>query len=55
MFRRFLFLSVGALALLVVLEAPGQLHAQRVRGGSPNGMRVSHRIACWREMCFDEV
>ncbi|HYT89258.1 MAG TPA: hypothetical protein VEL76_11180 [Gemmataceae bacterium] len=35
MLRRFLFLSVGALALLVVLGAPGQLHAQRMRGSSP--------------------
>ena len=37
MFRRFLCLSVGALALLVVLGAPGQLHAQRMRGGMPRG------------------
>jgi hypothetical protein len=32
MLRRFLSLSVGALVLLVVLGAPGQLHAQRFRG-----------------------
>jgi len=32
MFRRFLFPSVGALALLVALAAPGQVHAQRMRG-----------------------
>ena len=37
MLRRFLCLSVGALALLVVLGAPGQLHAQRMRGGMPRG------------------
>jgi hypothetical protein len=35
MFRRFMF-SVGALALLVVLGAPGQLHAQHMRGGGPH-------------------
>ena len=35
MFRRFLFLSVGALALLAVLGAPGQAHAQRMHGGHP--------------------
>jgi hypothetical protein len=34
MLRQFLFPSVGALALLVVLGAPGQLHAQHMRGGS---------------------
>jgi hypothetical protein len=33
MLRRCVFLSVGALALLVGLGAPGQLHAQRFRGG----------------------
>jgi hypothetical protein len=38
MLRRFLFLSVGALALLVVLWAPGQLHAQHVRGGFPHAV-----------------
>ena len=32
MFRRFLFPGVGALALLVALAAPGQAHAQRMRG-----------------------
>ena len=32
MFRRFLLPSVGALALLVALAAPGQVHAQRMRG-----------------------
>ena len=31
MLRRFLCLSVGALALVVMLGAPGQLHAQRMR------------------------
>ena len=38
MLRRFLFLSVGGLALLVVLAAPGQLHAQRTHGGMHPGM-----------------
>jgi len=33
MLRRFLSLGVGALVLLVVLGAPGQVHAQRFRGG----------------------
>ena len=33
MFRRYLFLSVGVTALLVVLSAPGQLQAQHMRGG----------------------
>ena len=37
MLRRFLFLSVGGLALLVVLGAPGQLHAQRMHGGMHGG------------------
>ena len=40
MLRRFLFHSVGALALLVVLEAPGQLHAQHMRGGMGSRMGV---------------
>ena len=60
MFRRFLFLSVGALALLVVLEAPGQLHAQRMRGGSPsmrmgspNGMRMGMRSGVMPRRGFD--
>src|SRR5262245_19338405 len=35
MLRRFLLPGVGALALLVVLGAPGQVHAQRMRGGGP--------------------
>ena len=35
MLRRFLSLSVGALALLAVLGAPGQAHAQRMHGGHP--------------------
>jgi hypothetical protein len=43
MLRRFLFLSVGALALLVVLGAPGQLHAQRFRGGFPHGVHPGFR------------
>ena len=37
MFRRFLFLSVGALALLVGLGAPGQAHARGMRGGFSHG------------------
>jgi hypothetical protein len=41
MLRRFLVFSVGAIALLVVLGAPGQLHAQRMRGSSP---RMSPRM-----------
>jgi hypothetical protein len=44
MFRRFLFLSVGALALVVALAAPGQVHAQRMmRGGAPNRMMTPFR------------
>jgi hypothetical protein len=44
MFRRFLCLSVRALALLVVLGAPGQLHAQHMmRGGFPHGMHSGFR------------
>ena len=39
MFRRFLFLSVGAFALLAALGAPGQLHAQGMRGGFSLGVR----------------
>ena len=38
MLRRFLVLGVGALALVVVLGAPGQVHAQRMRGGIANGV-----------------
>jgi hypothetical protein len=43
MFRRVLLLSVGALGLLLVLAAPGQLHAQHFRGSLPN--RVSPGMA----------
>jgi hypothetical protein len=43
MFRRFLLLSVGALALLVVLGTPGQLHAQRMRGGFSRGFHTGFR------------
>jgi hypothetical protein len=39
MFRRYLVLGVGALALAVVLGAPGQADAQRTRGGVPHGVR----------------
>ena len=38
MFRRVLLVCVGGLALLVVLGAPGRLHAQRFRGGLPPAM-----------------
>ena len=40
MLRRFLVSSVGAVGLLFVLLAPGQLQAQH-RGGSPGGMHSS--------------
>ena len=43
MLRRFLFLSVGALALLVVLQASGQLHAPHMRGGFPSGAHPGFR------------
>jgi len=36
MLRRYVSLSVGALVLLVVLAVPGQVHAQRMRGGGPH-------------------
>ena len=40
MLRRFLTLSVGVFALLLLLGTPGQLHAQRMmRGGSPRMVR----------------
>lgn len=35
--RRFLFLGVGVLAILVTLSTSGQLYAQRSRGGSGFG------------------
>ena len=37
MFRRLLF-AAGALALVMVLGAPGQAQAQRSCGGMPDGM-----------------
>ena len=37
MLPRFLSLGVGALALMVLLGAPNQVHAQRGRGGVPHG------------------
>ena len=43
MFRRFVCLSVGALALLVVLGVPGQVHAQRMRGSFPNRVMPGFR------------
>ena len=43
MLRRFLSLGVGALVLLVVLGAPGQLHAQRFRGGFRPGLTPGFR------------
>jgi hypothetical protein len=42
MLRRFWFLGVGALTLLVGLAAPGQLHAQRMRS-FPRGVQPSFR------------
>ena len=36
MLPRFLCLGIGALALLVVLGSPNQVHAQRGRGGAPH-------------------
>jgi hypothetical protein len=44
MFRRFLYLSVGALALVVVLGVPGQVHAQRMGAGFARGMQPSFRM-----------
>src|SRR5207248_5741539 len=44
MFRRFLIQSVGASALVVMLGAPGQLHAQRVRGGLPSAPPPVNRM-----------
>jgi hypothetical protein len=43
MLRRFLFVSVGALTLLVGLGAPGQVHAQRMRGGSAHEFHPGFR------------
>ena len=43
MLRRFLLFSVGALALLLVLGSPGQLHAQHMRGGVPNRVHPGSR------------
>jgi hypothetical protein len=43
MLRRFLFLSVGAIALLAPLGEPSQLHAQHMRGGFPNRVMPSSR------------
>ena len=43
MLRRFLILGVGALALLAVLGAPGQVHAQRMRGFAFRGMTPGFR------------
>jgi len=37
MLPRFLSLGVGAVALMVLLAAPNQVHAQRGRGGVPHG------------------
>jgi hypothetical protein len=41
MLPRFLSLGIGALALLVVLGATGQVHAQHGRGGVPH---VGHPV-----------
>jgi hypothetical protein len=43
MLRRFLSIGVGALVLLVVLGAPGRLHAQRFRGGFRPGITPGFR------------
>ena len=43
MLRRFLYPSVGALALLAGLAAPGQLHAQHMHGGGPRGGRTDEQ------------
>jgi hypothetical protein len=40
MFRRFACLSVAAFAILYGLAAPGQVHAQRMRGGSSRDARM---------------
>src|ERR1043165_6367662 len=42
MFRKFMYLSVGTLALLLALGAPSQLHAQH-RGGGMRGSTPSMR------------
>jgi hypothetical protein len=45
MFRRFLSLSAGVLALLCVTGMPGQLYAQRGRGGfRPGAVRPFGRF-----------
>ena len=43
MLRRILVFSVGALALLVGLGAPGQVHAQHMREGFAGGMHPGFR------------
>jgi hypothetical protein len=43
MFRRFVFSSVGAIALLIVLGAPAEVHAQRMRGGFTRQMHPGFR------------
>ena len=43
MLRQFLFLSVGGLALMVVLGAPGQLHAQHFRASLPPAIQSGFR------------
>jgi len=45
MVRRFLVLGAGALALAVVLTAPGHVQAQRMRGGFANGVHTGFRGA----------
>jgi hypothetical protein len=44
MFQQFLFLGTGVLALIAVLGTPGQLHAQRARGGSMGGMNPGFQL-----------
>jgi hypothetical protein len=43
MLRRYLILGVGALALAIMLGAPGQVHAQRMRGGFRTGVTPGFR------------
>jgi hypothetical protein len=44
MFRRFLYVSVGALVLVVMLGAPVQVHAQRMGAGFARGMQPGSRM-----------
>jgi len=44
MFQQFLFPSTGVLALIAVLGNPGQLQAQRARGGPMRGMNPGFQL-----------